>query len=662
MTRFIALKLPFFLLAAGLLSACLAQEDLPDSLAPDISEPADSLAPGIPDLADTADAGEIAETPPTRTDYVHWYDATHPTVAFTHSKEKDVANWDASIALNQPFSEKFNLRLNATLQNRENTTLKRADATDATSASLGYNLNKNVRFSLNYNSSTLANWYDLSGGAPDDRKKRGGVTVASDVSTGVTDAISLTAHVGAGATQNSYSNLRNSGSQGDIAATVSYNPPASNFRASGNYTSKQIFLSSKVDSSGTLILQTEDETFSQNLTFDTAFDVFPGLRIAASMLANDEQKQRPDQVAKEQETEHRKRRGVSLSSTFRLIERFTWDASVSLSRAKSRFVIRGDRNSDINNAVLDGSVKIIPWGGATLSVGGKWADTRSVYVTADTGNNIQKSLSLKYSQKMGPKADLSFSALSDLAVVAYDDKAANPKDRDMLNNRLRLDVGYRVRPDITLNVGGVYSDEQSVYTQSEQSASNRTTERYGVNGSYDIKTWRNIGINQRYEISSVFTDYHFDDSKNTLVRNSNISTSIDVRIVANLRLNVLHNYKFQDQGSYMKEGGRRLYSLAAESESHLLGLAVVYKVGKYLTFRVRQGFYVDKRWRYQDSVKLLDYDVRNTDISGRLGLNYPISDKSKLNFHIEHNRKEGDRVNEAFKEYWNAEVKASHIF
>jgi hypothetical protein len=657
MTRFLALEFLLFLVAAGFFSACAAEEDVPDSLASD--------TPDTPDTSDTVDTGEIPETletPPTRVDYEHWYDATHPTVEFTHSKEKDVANWDASIALNQPFGQKFNIRLKATLQNRENTTLQRADATDATSASLGYKLNENVRFSLNYNSSVLANWYDLSGGAPDDRKKRGGFTVASDVSTGLTDAVGLTAHFGGGATQNSYANVRNSGNQGDIAATVSYNPPASGFRASANYTGKQIFLSSELDSSGTLVLKTEDETFSQNLTFDTAFDVFPGLRVAANMRANDEQKQRPDQVAKEQETEHRKRRGVSVSSSFKLTERFTWDASVGLSRAKSRFVVRNDRNSDISNAALEGSVKIIPWAGASLSLGGKWTGTRSVYVTADTGDNIQKSLSMKYAQKMGPKADLSFSALSDLTVVAYDDKAANPKDRDMLNNRFRLNIGYKVRPRITLTVGGQYADEKSVYTQSERSASNRDTEKYRVSGSYDIQTWRNIGINQRYDISSVFTDYHFNDSKNTLVRNSSISTSINLKVVSNLRLNVVHNYKSQDQGSYMKEGGRRLYALAAESESHLLSLAVIYKVGKYLTFRVRQGFYVDTRWRYQDGVKLLDYHVRNTDISGRVGLNYPINDRSKLNFHLEHNRKEGDRVNRAFKEYWNAEVRASHVF
>ena len=630
MARLIALKFLFMLLAAGVLSAWAAEEDLPDTLR--------------------------------SVTYEHWYDATHPSVEFTLSKEKDVTNWDTKIALRQPFGGKFDVRLNATLHNRRNTTIERDEASDGTSASLVYRLNENIKFSLNYNSTVLANWYDLSGGSPDDRKKRGSFTVASDVKTNLAEAVSLTARIGAGTTQNSYSRLRNSGNQGDIAASVSYSTPGSPFRVSANYTGKQIFLNSEVDSSGILVLETQDETFAQNLTIDTGFDVFPGLRVAANLLANEEKKQRPDQAANEQETELRKRRGASVTADFRLTKRFTWDAGVSMSRARSRFVVRNDRNSDVNNAVMNGSMKIIPWGGASLSLGGKWTDTRSEYVTADTGNNIQKSLSLKYAQKMGPKADLSFSALSDLAVIAYDDKAENPKDRDMLNNRFRLDVGYRPRQRISLTLGGEFSDERSVYTESEQSANNKDTEKYRLTGSYDIKTWRDIGLNQRYEISSVFTDYHFDDTRNTLVRNSNIITNIDLNVVSSLRLTIRHNYKFQDQGSYRKEADRRIYSRAAESESQSLSLALTYRVGRHLTFRVRHGVYVDTRWRYEEGAKLLDYEVRNTDISGRVGLNYEINSRSKLAFHLEHNRKEGDRVNEAFKEYWNAEITASHIF
>lgn len=632
MARLLALKFLLILLGMGIFSACRAQQ----------------MGEGVPDSIPVS--------------YDHWYDATRPSAEFTLTKEKDVTNWDARIALAQPFGQKFNVRLNASLHNRLNSTLNRADATDGTTASLSYDLNDDLSFSVNYNSSVLANWYDLSGGAPDDRKKRGSFTVASDLAKDLTSGLGVRVHVGGGATQNSYSSVRNSGNQGDIGASMTYNPPGSNFRASADYTGKQIFLNSQLDSAGILILETEDRTFSQNLSFDTGFDVFPGLRVTANMRANDEQKQRPDQIAQVQETELRKRRSVSVGSNFRLTDRFTWDASVNLSRAKSRFLVRADRNSDINNADIKASAKIIPWGGASLSFGGKWGDTRSVYITADTGNNIQKSLSLKYAQKIGPKADFNFSVLSDLATIVYDNKIANPKDRDMLSNRFRADFGYKLRQRVNITLGGEVSNERSVYTQSERSFNNKDAERYRVSGSYDIKTWKNIGINQRYEISSVFTDYHFDDTRNTLVRSSNINTSVNLKIVSSLGLVVRHNFKYQDQGGYRREGGRRFYSQAAESESHLLSMAVNYRVGRYLTFRIRQGFFTDTRWRYEDGLKILDYVVRNTDISGRVGFNYKINDTSELAFNLEHNRKEGDRVNEAFREYWNAEIRAKHIF
>jgi hypothetical protein len=629
MTRLVALGFLLSLLAMIMPSKCRGQEELPDTL---------QLIP-----------------------YQHWYDVTHPSVDLKLSKEKDVANWDAGIAMVQPFGDKFNVRLNATLHNRQNTTLNRSESNDGTTASLSYRLTDDLSFSVNYNESVLANWYDLSGGAPDDRKKRGSFTVASDLATGLTDALSMRVHLGGGATQNSYSNISNSGNQTDFSASVSYDP-AGRFRASADYSGQRYLLNSELDSSGVQVLETEDRTFSQNLTMDAAFEVVPGLRMAANLLANDEQKQRPDQVAQEQETEHRERRGVSLNTNFRLMERWTWDASVSLNRSKSRFVVREDRNSDIENAVINGSMKIIPWAGSSLSFGGKWGDTRSVYQSADTGNNIQKSLSMKYSQELGPKADLNFSALSDLAVVAYDDKIENPKDRDMLSNRLRLDLNYKPRPRINISLGGEFSDETSVYTRSEQSGNNKNTERYRLTGSYDVTTWHNIGINQRYEISSVFTDFDFDDSRNTLVRNSNISTGFDVRITKGLALDMRHSYRFQDQGSYRKENGKRFYSVASESESQTLNLTVVYRIGRSLVFRIKHGFLIDTRYRYEEGVKRLDYQVRNTDISGRVGFNYKINDRSSFAIRVEHNRKEGDRVNEAFRGYWNAEIEASHVF
>ena len=330
MARLIALKFLLILLVSGVFTACPAQEGVPDSIP--IS-------------------------------YDHWYDATHPSVEFSLTKEKDVTNWDARIALAQPFGRKFNVRLNAVLHNRSNSTLERADANDGTTASLSYNLNDDLSFSVNYNATVLANWYDLSGGAPDDKKKRGSFTVASDFNKDLLSGLGVRVHIGGGATQNSYSNVTNSGNQGDIGASMAYNPAGSSFKASADYTGKQIFLTSLLDSAGILVLETEDRTFSQNLTFNTGFDVFPGLRVAANMLANDEQKQRPDQIAQVQETELRKRRGVSVTSNFRLTDRFTWEAGVNLTRAKSRFLVREDRNSDINTAVINGSMKLIPWAG-----------------------------------------------------------------------------------------------------------------------------------------------------------------------------------------------------------------------------------------------------------------------------------------------------------
>jgi hypothetical protein len=194
------------------------------------------------------------------------------------------------------------------------------------------------------------------------------------------------------------------------------------------------------------------------------------------------------------------------------------------------------------------------------------------------------------------------------------------------------------------------------------SANNSTTRKYRVSGRYSVKTIRKINITQNYDLSAVLTYYHFGESKNTLVRSSNVQTRFAVPIYRGLKASINHNYKFQDQGSYLEVGGTRSYGRSSESETHTLRLGCDYRLGKFLTIAVNQSYFMQQSWDYVDGERVLDYVRDRSDISGKMVFKYDLGDKTKVSLSVQQNNREGSSVNEAFKSYRNIELEASHVF
>lgn len=661
----------FTVLLLLLVSVCLASEpaDTSNVEGPDSTQagPADSL-----DADEAWDEAEPGEEPSNRADKrkigeTSWFWNTHPKYEVGISKKKDVTNWDTKIGLQKRLSDRLSLNLNATLHTRENSTLNRSDSNDGTSANLKYRLNEDISFGLLYNARVNAYRFGLDGGEPQDRKKKEDITISSQLSKQLTDGVDITVKTTAGATENSYASVSNKGSRQDLTASISYDP-SEDFSASVNYTGKRLNLDSSIDSSGVSVFTSKDLTFSQNLNLAVSYDVVPGLSMKFNGRRSDHEKQHPETNTKQQETENRSSRSASVSSAFSFYRRFTWDLSVDFSDTETRFAVQSGKNNATARSALTASAKLLPWRGATVNLGAEREISRSEYVTDDSGEDLHKYVTLKLSQDLGRKADVSVNASTDMLSVFYDDKEANPKDRDRISNRIGADLNFQPLGRISTRLGGEYSEDRTVYIKSESSANNRTTRKYRVSGSYKFSTFRDIDVSQNYEISAVYTYYHFAEAedpantKNTLVRNSSVQTRFNVPISRNIKMNLSHNYKFQDQGSYREEGSRRLYGRSEETESHVFNIGLNYKVFRGLKIVVRQSYYLQRNWEYDKQEKSLDYEVTSTDIMGRMAFDYTISDRTKLSLSVEQNRKEGTRVNEAFRSYRNIEFEASRVF
>ncbi|MFC1800295.1 hypothetical protein ACFL2Z_05265, partial [Candidatus Eisenbacteria bacterium] len=472
----------------------------------------------------------------------------------------------------------------------------------------------------------------------------------------------------AGATNNAYAAVSNSGSRKDLAASVTYVPNAQ-LRSSVSYTAKSTLLDSDVDSGGVTVFSSVDESFAQDLAFTVAYDIRPGIKLSADASRNARKKEHPDPVRKQQETEMRTARRAGASANFDMWRRLRWDMAMRLNENESLFDLQDDRDNSARSTTIDGSARIEAWRGALIAVGGSWDNSRNIYRATETGDNtgenLYRALSLKYSQDLGPKADMNLTALSDITSVVYDNKdetTGNPKDRDRINSRMTMTVNYKPVPAVSTRFGTEYSDEHTVYTRASQSWSNKNTRRFRVTGSYDVKTFRRVGLKQDYDISALYTFYQFGENRNTLVRNSNIRSRVTFPIAPKLNLNVDHQYKFQDQGGYREVDGQSLYARSSERETNVLGINLRYVPFTALKLSVRSSYQLQRNYRYVEGVRIFDYEIPTRTLSGKISFNHKWGDRTSLAISVEQNRKEGSRVSDAFRSYRNIEFEATHVF
>jgi hypothetical protein len=183
-----------------------------------------------------------------------------------------------------------------------------------------------------------------------------------------------------------------------------------------------------------------------------------------------------------------------------------------------------------------------------------------------------------------------------------------------------------------------------------------------VSGKLNIRILGDIRVGQDYDVSAVYTYYHFGESKNNLVRNSNVVTGLNIKAIRDLKVLLLHTYKFQDQGSYREDDGGRYYGRAAERETHILSINCRYSLGSHIKFVVKHAYQIMHNWRYRGGEKQLDSKTVTDEISGRVSFDYDFGSGTSISLSVEQNEKEGSRVSEAFRSYRNIEFKASHIF
>jgi hypothetical protein len=583
----------------------------------------------------------------------------HPDYSVKINKRKDVTNWDTRIGMGKDFTDKLSMTVTGVVNTRENTTLNRSDAANGASASLKYKLNNSINLGMAYNTNLSAYRYDLRRDAPADRKQNLDANVSSELTRKLFDAIDVNMRAVAGSTSNSFASVSNKGRRQDLTASVAF-APTDALRTSTTYTGSRLFLDSQVTGAAGNFA-TKDRTFSQNLGFTLSYEMLPGIQFGVDASSNQDRRQHPDPATRSQETESKSSTNASITSSFDMLKRITWNLGVKFADAEGRYVVRNKSNSETRSADLTAGARVLPWRGANVNLSGEREVSREKFVTPDTDRNLHKSLSFKLAQNLGAEADMELTAMSDLISVFYDSTDANPRDRDRLSNRVAVDVKYRPFTWATTALGSEVSGDRTTYVKSQQSANNRNATRYRVYGNYNL-TVRDISIIQNYDIGATYTLYQYVPANGSLVRNSNINTSFRIPVAPELDLNLDHAYKLQDQGSYVRQGHRRLYGRTAQSISNSFAITMRYTLIKRLNLIVRQAYYLQSSWAYTGGRKYLRSSIESSEISGRLGFKHQIGERSHISCSVERSWNEGSAVSAAFRRYWNLEIEASHVF
>ncbi len=589
-----------------------------------------------------------------------WLLDLKPKATVSVSKEKDVTDWKTTLNLNRALSDKVTVSMNASLNTKENTFLNRSDSNDATSLNLRYAPTSSIRFTVGYNATVTAHRLNLDA-PPNERRKSEGVKLSGELNKALAPSIAVSFKAGGGYSENKSPKVSNTGKDQDISASLNFNP-SGDLRISASYDGRGRIADSRIDSSGVTLLSSRDRTKSDKVALNAIYTVVRGIKVTMDASKRRGSRQHPDPKWNAQETEKEDGSSASFKCEFNLFKRLTWDLGVQLDRSKKNFVLNKDREFSSREAKIEGKLKATPWKSASINLNGEYKAGRSEYQTDETGDDIQKSIAFRLSQGLGSKADLTLSGISSLTSFFYDDKEKNPKDRDRLSNSITMTLNYKPLAKVATRLGWEYSDEKMVYVKSASSGSNSTTRKYRVSGSYTVNDFLGMDFSQDYDINAIYTDYHFTPERNSLVRNSNLRTRVGFRVTKSVNLNLSHNYKFQDQGGYTKQNGKKLYSRSSESEWHSIDIGIQYKLGEKAKFFARNGYMLQRSWTIKGNEKKLDYENPRSELVGKVDFSYDVGKNTTMTLKVEQNFQEGKTVNKAFRKYRNVNFEVSHVF
>jgi len=234
----------------------------------------------------------------------------------------------------------------------------------------------------------------------------------------------------------------------------------------------------------------------------------------------------------------------------------------------------------------------------------------------------------------------------------YLDYAANPRDRDQLDNLVRLDVTSAPFPKFNVSIGLSWTQTDFINIDASQSEGNRVKSRYDLRPGFTYRLNNRLTIVQNYGLALEFTDFTFQETDNFLDRNVTFSNEFRVVPTSNLQTKFYYALTLHDRGSYLplEPGGERFLTVDTEDRRDQIALGFKYKMGPHLSLEADYD-YSHKVDRAVGGVGS-DRITEDGGIEGGIVAKRDWGSGRSLNLKLKRAKRHGAFISEAQQDFW----------
>jgi len=364
-----------------------------------------------------------------------------------------------------------------------------------------------------------------------------------------------------------------------------------------------------------------------------------------------------------QETENRSARGLVLSMSARLWDRFRLDVVGNHDSQLYTYAIQQTRYSNTVGDGLKGTVSYTaPWRTTALVTLENSTTLRDFgALSVSSYNDIRKKASLALSHQFRPTFTADLSATTMLTRSEYLDPEANPRDRDQIDTSVNLRFNSTPYTNLTANVSLAYSASDIVNIDASQSENNRTRNLYELRPGFTYVVSEHFSITQIYGIAIEYTDFTYTDEQNFLDRNLTFGNKFDFRPTKKVGFVLDYALNLHDNGSYLPDAvtGQDELTVQGEDRRDRMTLRVDYRVTTPLSVFAEQRYS-----RFEDRSVLSDTETVTKDGQITVGSrgNYDWGNGKKLTFTLAKVKRFSKYGSEAEKDYWDMRSEFNYPF
>ncbi len=578
----------------------------------------------------------------------------HPTYDLSYDRDQDISSWRHDFNMSYRLSPKMNFRASTNIVTRRNDVLDRDNRQENWNATLNLNVSSAISTGLKYNRVKQVDVRNEDT-AEETRTFRNRETVS--LSTGYNKSFlsGLTFSLGstAGIEKNEYSNVKSQGSNQSINASLRYKR-GDNLNTEIGYNGTHSLLDAEQGA-----LESTDESFSNTIraTFDYRFSDH-SVRGSLSRTAG------VKEYPKEQQTERREQDSetANIQTTLGLLEGLTTKVNFHYSKSKANYDIESSKDSDIESRGVDASISYT-LGETNLSVSMRSERKRNEYFDFRTGEQRSGSFGATLSHSFGDELDASVQWRVGLVAHMFDDTRNNDQDRDIYDQEGSLELRYQPRRDISAGLNVRVREDQLIYIRTTRSGDTKTSETYAVSPWVRKIFSPRFSVKQTYTLSADYTFYRYEEESNFLIRNFNVTTAADWKVIDPVNLSIQHAYRGQDEGSYIEgEDGVERYGKNSERDEHRLSLSLRYRLFEFIDLEFAHDYSVQTRWTFSEGERQFAWERFDTSISGKATATHTFENGTEFRATLGRKHRDATNIVERQREIWDISLNIVRTF